>query len=70
MTSNTAEPRLVCLSYGAGQDSAAILTLLITDPAFRKRWAPHDLFVVFSDTGSEHPETYEHLGLAKTAAEK
>jgi 3'-phosphoadenosine 5'-phosphosulfate sulfotransferase (PAPS reductase)/FAD synthetase len=49
------------LSDGAGQDSWTILLKLAFDPAFRQAYAPGDLVVVHSDTGNEHPETYEHV---------
>ena len=51
-------PRLTVLSYGAGQDSTALLYLLGLDPEFRSLFAPQRLVVVFSDTGAEHDETY------------
>ncbi len=53
--------RLTVLSYGAGQDSTALLELYINDPAFRDKYAPHDFLVVMSDTGDEYPATYEHV---------
>lgn len=52
---------LTVLSYGAGQDSTAILYKLALDPAFRASYAPGALVVVCADTGNEHPDTYEHL---------
>lgn len=52
---------LSVLSYGAGQDSAAILALLIEDRAFRRRYAPGHLLVLMADTGNEHPHTYEYV---------
>jgi 3'-phosphoadenosine 5'-phosphosulfate sulfotransferase (PAPS reductase)/FAD synthetase len=55
------EPVLTVLSFGAGQDSTAILYKLIFDAAFRQRFAPGRFIVVFSDTGNEHDETYDHL---------
>lgn len=54
-------PRLTVLSYGAGQDSWALLLLLVRDAAVRARFAPRDLVVVFSDTMDEHEATYEHV---------
>lgn len=56
---------LTVLSYGAGQDSTAILYKLILDPAFRKQYALDRLVVVCSDTGNEHDETYEHIEFTK-----
>lgn len=55
------EQTLTLLSFGAGQDSTAILLKLIHDADFRTKYAPQDLIVVFSDTGDEHDETYAHL---------
>lgn len=57
--------KLTVLSYGAGQDSTAILYKLALDPAFRERYAPGALVVVCSDTGNEHDETYKHLEFTK-----
>ena len=64
---------LTVLSYGAGQDSTALLCLLIHDPEFRAKYAPErtrlgtraHLLVVFSDTGNEHPATYAQVTRAK-----
>ena len=55
------EPTVTVLSFGAGQDSTAILYKLIYDESFRLQYAPGRLVVVFSDTGNEHPSTYAHL---------
>jgi 3'-phosphoadenosine 5'-phosphosulfate sulfotransferase (PAPS reductase)/FAD synthetase len=44
-----------------GQDSSTITDKLISDPVFRARYAPNDLVVIFSETGDEHDETYDHL---------
>ena len=52
---------LTVLSYGAGQDSKAILVRLIHDKEFRKKYAPGDLLVVISATGDEHDETYMEI---------
>ena len=52
---------LTVLSYGGGQDSKTNLTKIIHDPEFRERYAPGRLIVVMSDTGDEHPYTYEDL---------
>jgi hypothetical protein len=54
-------PKLTILSFGAGQDSTAILYWLIYDKAFRKKYAPEDLVVIMAETGNEHPETYQHV---------
>ncbi|WP_137887679.1 hypothetical protein [Pseudomonas sp. 2FE] len=58
-------PRLTVLSYGAGQDSTALLELYFNDPAFRAKYAPGDFMVVMSDTGDEYAETYEHVERTK-----
>lgn len=55
------DPRLTVLSFGAGQDSTAILYRLVADDLFRRRYAPHDLLVLLADTGDEHPDTLEHV---------
>lgn len=55
------EPELTVLSFGAGQDSGALLSLYRHDPEFRRRWAPGRFLVLFADTGGEHPETYEYM---------
>jgi len=60
------EPMLSLLSWGGGQDSTAIGYKLAYDQDFRKRYAPNDLLVLMSDTGNEHPETYEHTERMKT----
>jgi hypothetical protein len=54
---------LTVLSFGAGQDSTAILYKCVSDETWRERFRPagEDFIVVFSDTGDEHEETYEHL---------
>lgn len=57
--------KLTLLSFGAGQDSTALLLLYIHDEKFKKRYAPNDFVVVFADTGDEHDHTYEHLERVK-----
>ena len=52
---------LTVLSFGGGQDSTAILLLMIFCPGIRKRYAPGRLLVVMSDTGNEHGYTYSHV---------
>lgn len=52
---------LTVLSFGAGQDSTALLYAYASDEGFRVRFAPGRFLVVFSDTGDEHPATYQHL---------
>lgn len=50
---------LTVLSYGAGQESTTILLRLINEPAFYKKHVSGHLIVVGSDTGDEHPHTYD-----------
>lgn len=57
---------LTVLSYGGGQDSKAILTMLITDPEARQKYAPDHLVVVMADTGDEHDYTYEDIHEVRT----
>jgi hypothetical protein len=52
--------QLTILSFGSGQDSATLLAMYRHDPEFRKKYAPGQFVVVFSDTGNEHPKTYEY----------
>lgn len=53
---------LTVLSFGAGQDSSALLEMYLQDhESFRRRYAPNDFIVVMSDTGDEHAETYRHV---------
>jgi len=52
--------KLTVLSFGGGQDSTTILQKIIHDPAFRAQHVSGHLVVVMSDTGDEHPKTYEH----------
>jgi hypothetical protein len=61
---------LTVLSYGAGQDSTAILLMLIHDPAFRSKYAPGKLIVVMADTGNEHGHTYRHVKATKDLCAK
>lgn len=51
---------LTVLSMGLGQDSTAILFKIVFDAEFRARYAPEKLLVLFSDTGNEHPFTYQY----------
>jgi hypothetical protein len=53
---------LSVLSFGAGQDSTAILYKLAYDADWRARYVGEDeLIVVCADTGDEHRETYQHI---------
>ena len=53
--------KLTVLSFGAGQDSTAILYKYIYDADFRVKYAPEDFLVIMSDTGDEHASTYKHV---------
>lgn len=55
------ESRLTVLSFGAGQDSTALLEMYLDDPHFRQKYAPNDFLVVMSDTGDEFDQTYQHI---------
>ena len=46
------------LSFGGGQDSSAILFRLLNDKKAWDELVVGDLWVIMSDTGNEHPETY------------
>lgn len=63
------ESALTVLSFGGGQDSWTILHKLCTDPAYRARYVVGRLIVVMSDTGNEHPETYQMLEKARALCE-
>ena len=52
---------LTVLSFGAGQDSTAILYKLVYDKQFRKQYIKGKLIVIFSDTLNEHDPTYKHI---------
>jgi hypothetical protein len=60
-------PPVQVLSFGAGQDSTALLELWLVGEdhpkgkALRQMYPAEHLYVVFSDTGNEHRSTYEHL---------
>lgn len=52
---------LSALSLGAGQESTALALMLVGDAFLREKWAPGRYLCVMSDTGDEHPETYENV---------
>jgi hypothetical protein len=52
---------MTLLSHGGGQQSFAMLLLLLFDPAFRQAYAPGRAIAVCSDTGNEHEETLRHI---------
>lgn len=57
---------MTVFSFGAGQESIYLLHKIATDPEFRKRHVVSEpLLVVGSDTGDEHPHTYESVEWAK-----
>jgi len=53
--------QLTVLSFGGGQDSSALLEMILDDPDFRAKYAPNDLLVCMSDTGDEFDATYRHV---------
>lgn len=55
------QSHLTVLSFGAGQDSTAILYKMIFDSDFKSKYASGDLVVVFADTFNEHDHTYTHI---------
>ena len=55
------EAVLTVLSCGAGQDSTTLMYQYVYDAEFRRKYAPGRFLVVQSDTGDEHPQTYEHV---------
>lgn len=58
------------LSFGAGQDSTALLYKYVYSPEFRNEYAPGKFMVVCSDTGDEHPATYHHIEEVKVFCKK
>jgi len=64
------DPQLTMFSFGGGQDSFAILYSLIYNKEFRKKYAPNDFFIVMSDTGNEHPHTYQAVKEAEEICKK
>ncbi len=71
IATNKKRKKVVVLSFGAGQDSTALLYLYLYDLAFRKKYVGDALFiVVFSDTGNEHPRTMMHVAKTKQLCEK
>jgi 3'-phosphoadenosine 5'-phosphosulfate sulfotransferase (PAPS reductase)/FAD synthetase len=59
------ETELTVLSFGAGQDSAALREKYIADFEFRKKYAPNRFLMIMADTGDEHFETYEEVERTK-----
>ncbi len=58
--------KLTVLSFGAGQDSTALLYHTVYSAEFRVQAGIESFIVVMSDTGNEHPETYEHIKEVET----
>jgi hypothetical protein len=58
---NSKKSFLTILSLGCGQESMAILLRLVFDPVFKEKYAPSRLLILFADTATEAPETYDYL---------
>ena len=65
----TSSKELTVLSYGAGQESTWLLYKSTLSREFRNRFAPGRLLVLGSDTGDEHPDTYEHVEFTRQFCE-
>lgn len=63
------EKNITILAFGAGQDSTAILYKIVLDKTFREYYVKGKLIVLMSDTGNEHPGTYQHVQFIKTFCE-
>lgn len=55
----TEETRLTVLSYGGGQETTYFVYRILQDPDFYAEHIKGDLVIVGSDTGNEHPHTYD-----------
>lgn len=62
--------KLTVLSFGAGQDSTALLMKYLCDQDFKFKYARKDFIVVMSDTGDEHPHTYKHVEAIRALCHK
>lgn len=60
------EKNITILSFGAGQDSTAILYRIILDKDFWDQYVKGKLIVLMADTGNEHPATYTHVQFIRT----
>lgn len=60
---------ITVLSFGGGQNSAALLQLALHDVSFRERFEDGDLLVVMADTGAEHPATNAYIDEVKALCE-
>lgn len=54
------KPKLTIVSCGIGQDSMTIIAKIVFDKEFKRKYAPRDLLIIFANTNSEHPFTYEY----------
>ncbi|MBL7706850.1 MAG: hypothetical protein JNM21_14985 [Taibaiella sp.] len=63
------EKNITILSFGAGQDSTAILYRIALDKTFRDQYLKGKLIVLMADTGNEHPGTYQHVEFVKSFCE-
>jgi hypothetical protein len=61
LETDTSNSLLTVLSSGIGQDSMTILYKIVMDKDFKKKYAPNKLLILFADTHSEAPETYDYL---------
>lgn len=52
---------LTVLSHWAGQDSTALLLMMLFNEDKRRRWAPGRFVAACADTGDEHPATLDHI---------
>jgi len=52
---------LTVVSFGAGQDTIYFVHRLLNDQTFYDRHVKGDLVIVGSDTGNEHPHTYQAI---------
>lgn len=52
---------MTVVSNGGGQESTYFIVRCLLDPAFRKKHIHGQWIVAFSDTGNEHPHTYDNL---------
>ena len=63
------DKRVSVLSFGAGQDSTAILYRLILDKEFQAT-VPGRLIIVMADTGNEYPTTMKHVSFCQWLCER
>lgn len=58
---------ITVFSFGAGQESIALMMRICLDQEFRETHAPGKLIIVGSNTGEEHDHTIEAVELAQAA---